>query len=42
LSTGTVNHPDMLAALLPLNVDAITSDRPQELRAGLAHLPVAA
>lgn len=42
VSTGTVNHSETLAPLLPLNLDAITSDRPHELRAALARLPVAA
>jgi glycerophosphoryl diester phosphodiesterase len=42
VSTGTVNHPEMLATLLPLDLDAITSDRPHELRAALVGLPIAA
>ncbi len=33
VSTGTVNHPDLLARLLPLQLDAICTDRPDELRA---------
>jgi glycerophosphoryl diester phosphodiesterase len=33
VSTGTVNHPDLLARLLPLELDAICTDRPHELRA---------
>ena len=36
VSTGTVNHPDTLATLLPLDLDAITSDQPHELRAAFA------
>ena len=46
VSTGTINHPALLAGLLPLGLDAITSDTPAELRAALAasearavHLP---
>ena len=42
LTTGTVNHPELLAPLLPLDLDAITSDRPPELRAALAELLLAA
>jgi glycerophosphoryl diester phosphodiesterase len=42
VSTGTVNHADALAPLLPLHLDAITSDRPHELRRALANVPVAA
>ena len=42
VTTGTVNHPEMLAPLLPLSVDAITSDCPHELRAAHAALPIAA
>ena len=42
VSTGTVNHPELLAPLLPLGVDAITSDCPHELRAALAAPPIAA
>jgi len=45
VSTGTVNHPALLARLLPLGLDAITSDTPAELRAALAAsdaLPLAA
>ena len=34
--TGTINHPALLAGLLPLGLDAITSDTPAELRAALA------
>jgi glycerophosphoryl diester phosphodiesterase len=36
VTTGTVNHPALLAALLPLGLDAITSDTPAELRKTLA------
>jgi hypothetical protein len=36
VSTGTVNHPGLLSRLLPLGLDAITSDTPAELRAALA------
>jgi glycerophosphoryl diester phosphodiesterase len=36
LTTGTVNHPALLSALLPLGPDAITSDTPAELRKALA------
>jgi glycerophosphoryl diester phosphodiesterase len=36
VTTGTVNHPALLAGLLPLGLDAITSDTPAELRAALA------
>ena len=36
VSTGTINHPALLAGLLPLGLDAITSDTPAELRAALA------
>jgi glycerophosphoryl diester phosphodiesterase len=42
LTTGTVNHPELLTRLLALDLDAITSDRPHELRAALAQLPLAA
>jgi glycerophosphoryl diester phosphodiesterase len=31
VTTGTVNHAAMLAPLLPLGLDAVTSDRPHEL-----------
>jgi len=41
VSTGTVNHPDTLA-LLPLDLDPITSDQPHELRAALAQPRIAA
>jgi glycerophosphoryl diester phosphodiesterase len=33
VSTGTVNHPDLLARLSPLELDAVCTDRPHELRA---------
>jgi hypothetical protein len=33
VSTGTVNHPDLLARLAPLELDAVCTDRPHELRA---------
>jgi glycerophosphoryl diester phosphodiesterase len=46
VTTGTVNHAAMLAPLLPLGLDAVTSDSPHELREALsqAHLarPLAA
>jgi glycerophosphoryl diester phosphodiesterase len=45
VATGTVNHPALLAGLLPLGLDAVTSDTPAELRAALAAsepLPLAA
>ena len=45
VSTGTVSHPALLGGLLPLGLDAITSDTPAELRAALAAseaLPLAA
>jgi glycerophosphoryl diester phosphodiesterase len=45
VTTGTVNHPALLPALLPLGLDAVTSDTPAELRAALAAsdpLPLAA
>jgi glycerophosphoryl diester phosphodiesterase len=35
VSTGTVNHAALLAPLLPLGLDAVTSDSPHELRAAL-------
>ena len=35
VTTGTVNHAALLAALLPLGLDAITSDAPAELRKAL-------
>jgi glycerophosphoryl diester phosphodiesterase len=42
VTTGTINHPQMVAPLLPLSLDAITSDCPHQLRAALAELPIAA
>ncbi|MGH2882208.1 MAG: glycerophosphodiester phosphodiesterase, partial [Solirubrobacteraceae bacterium] len=36
VTTGTVNHAEVLARLLPLGVDAITSDSPHELRQALS------
>jgi glycerophosphoryl diester phosphodiesterase len=33
VSTGTVNHPDLLARLAPLELDGVCTDRPHELRA---------
>jgi hypothetical protein len=42
VSTDTVNHPELLAPLLPLSVDAITSDCPHQLRAAAAAPPIAA
>jgi glycerophosphoryl diester phosphodiesterase len=44
VTTGTVNHPGLLSTLLPLGLDAVTSDTPAELRAALAageQLPLA-
>jgi hypothetical protein len=37
VTTGTVNHAAMLAPLLPLDLDAVTSDSPHELREALGH-----
>jgi hypothetical protein len=37
VTTGTVNHAAMVAPLLPLDLDAITSDSPHELRWAIAH-----
>ncbi len=34
VTTGTVNHAAMLGPLLPLGLDAVTSDSPHELRGG--------
>jgi glycerophosphoryl diester phosphodiesterase len=43
VTTGTVNHGALVPPLLPLHLDAITSDTPHELRAELARpLPAAA
>ncbi|MGH2887238.1 MAG: glycerophosphodiester phosphodiesterase [Solirubrobacteraceae bacterium] len=42
VTTGTFNQPETLAPLLPLSLDAVTSDCPHELRAALAALPIAA
>jgi hypothetical protein len=45
VTTGTINHPAMLARLLPLGLDAVTSDTPAELRTALTAsdtLPLAA
>jgi glycerophosphoryl diester phosphodiesterase len=42
LSTGTVNHPEALAALRGFELDAITSDCPHQLRAALTDFPIAA
>ena len=36
VTTGTVNHPAMLQRILPLGLDAVTSDVPHELRDGMA------
>jgi glycerophosphoryl diester phosphodiesterase len=41
VATGTVNHAAMLAPLLPLGLDAVTSDSPHELRAALGQAHVA-
>ena len=43
VTTGTVNHAAALERILPLGLDAITSDRPHELRAEMApEVPLAA
>src|SRR4051812_37995568 len=42
VTTGTVNHAALLPPLLPLGLDAITSDSPHELRAALGQAHVAA
>jgi glycerophosphoryl diester phosphodiesterase len=42
VTTGTVNHQDLLPSLLRLGLDAITTDRPHELRAALAAPRIAA
>jgi glycerophosphoryl diester phosphodiesterase len=46
VTTGTVNHAAMLEPLLPLGLDAVTSDSPHELRQALIRtreaLPLAA
>ncbi len=36
VSTGTLNHPEILPLLAPLGLDAITTDAPHELRDALA------
>jgi glycerophosphoryl diester phosphodiesterase len=41
VTTGTVNHTAMLAPLLPLGLDAVTSDSPHELRGALSQAHVA-
>jgi hypothetical protein len=33
VSTDTVNHPDLLARLTPLQLDAVCTGSPHELRA---------
>jgi glycerophosphoryl diester phosphodiesterase len=38
VTTGTVNHPALLEPLLPLGLDAVTSDSPHELRQVLGEL----
>src|SRR6266566_4882112 len=38
VTTGTVNHAAMLEPLLPLGLDAVTSDSPHELRRELGQL----
>jgi|SRR5579875_105836 len=38
VTTGTVNHPALLAPLLELGPDAVTSDRPHELHVALLAL----
>jgi len=35
VSTSTINHPELLPLLLPLGLDAITSDAPHELLAAI-------
>ena len=46
VTTGTVNHAAMLEPLLPLGLDAVTSDSPHELRGAFSNareaLPLAA
>jgi glycerophosphoryl diester phosphodiesterase len=41
VTTGTVNHAPMLEPLLPLGLDAVTSDSPHELRDALGRAGVA-
>jgi glycerophosphoryl diester phosphodiesterase len=41
VTTGTVNHAALLAPLLPLGLDAVTSDSPHELREALSQAHVA-
>jgi glycerophosphoryl diester phosphodiesterase len=41
VTTGTVNHAAMLEPLLPLGLDAVTSDSPHELRGALSRTHVA-
>jgi glycerophosphoryl diester phosphodiesterase len=41
VTTGTINHAAMLEPLLPLGLDAVTSDSPHELRAALNQAHVA-
>jgi glycerophosphoryl diester phosphodiesterase len=38
VATGTVNHAAILAPLLPLGLDAITTDSPHELRQALRRI----
>ena len=38
VTTGTVNHAAILSPLLPLGLDAITSDSPHELRQALSRV----
>jgi glycerophosphoryl diester phosphodiesterase len=38
VTTGTVNHPALLEQLLPLGLDAVTSDSPHELLRALSEL----
>ena len=38
VTTGTINHAAILAPLLPLGLDAITSDSPHELRQALSRI----
>ena len=41
VTTGTVNHAALLDRLLPLDLDAVTSDSPHELRGALSRARVA-
>jgi hypothetical protein len=39
VTTGTINHAAMLARLLTLDLDAVTSDSPHELRQAISAAP---